>query len=103
VFDRPVRWEQDLRILNWLALESGNEGLRRYATMQAIKRTSTLRIGFKGKKSPPRIVFRFGSQDHQIAIYLDVRRFILNGIKNNWGIDDGESSPKGDSAKSSEN
>jgi hypothetical protein len=51
-------------------------------------RTNTLRIGFKGKKSPPIIVFRYESQDHQIAIYLDDREFILNGIKNNWGIGD---------------
>jgi hypothetical protein len=102
VFDRPVKWEQNLRILNWLALESGNEGLRKYATMQAIKRTSTLRIGSKGKKSPPRIVYRYGSQDHQIAIYLDVRRFLLNGIKKNWGIGDASSSSVGDS-KSNKN
>ncbi len=103
MFDRPVRWEQNLRILNWLLLESGNDGLGRYAIMQAIKRTSTLRIGFKGKKSPPRIVFRYGSQDHQIAIYLDIRRFILNGIKKNWGINDDKSSSTGGSAESNEN
>lgn len=84
IFNLPVTWEQNMRMMNWVALESGNEGLRKYAMMQAIKRDSTLRMGSKGKKSPPRIVFRYGNQDKQIAVYLDTQRFLLNGIKNNW-------------------
>jgi hypothetical protein len=47
VFDRSVKWGQNLRILNWLALESGNEGLRKYAMMQAIKRTRVMEDGLE--------------------------------------------------------
>jgi hypothetical protein len=46
-----------------------------------IKGTYTLRIGFKGKKKPPKIVYRYGNQDKQIAKFLENRDFILDFLK----------------------
>jgi hypothetical protein len=45
--------------------------------MQDIKETNTLRIGSKGDKKPPRIVYRYGSQNNQIKWFLENRAFIL--------------------------
>lgn len=46
--------------------------------LQMIKGMFTLRHGFKRGKKPPRIVYRYGNQDKQIARFLANRRFILN-------------------------
>jgi hypothetical protein len=45
VFNRPVRLETASHIRAWLGLESGNEGTRKYALMQDIKQSSTIRLG----------------------------------------------------------
>lgn len=84
LFDRPVNWELNTRIMNWAALVSGNEGLKEYARMQCIKRSSTFRIGPKGKKKPPTIVFRYGSQNEKIEEYMSNRRFLLRWLKLYW-------------------
>jgi hypothetical protein len=84
VFDRPVRWKTNVRIMNWVALLSGNPDLQRYVRMQCIKETSTARISVKkGKrvKPIPKVVFRFGRQDRQIKKFLKTRRFILDSLK----------------------
>ena len=60
IFNRPVRWDLNVRIMNWVALESKNIGLQNYARMQCIKRTSTVRISGKVNKPIPKIVFRYG-------------------------------------------
>ena len=84
IFDRPVRWATNVKIMNWVALESGNENLRRYVRMQCIKQTSTVRISVKkGKrdKPVPILVFRFGRQDRQVKTFLETRKFILQSLK----------------------
>jgi hypothetical protein len=81
IFNRPVSWTKNVHIMNWLALEvgleSGNENVRRYVNMQCIKENSTVRISRKDKKSPPKVIFRYGSQDKQIRKFLATRRFLL--------------------------
>lgn len=81
IFDRPVKWDLNVRIMNWVALESGNIGLQRYVRMQCIKRSSTVRISPKGKKPSPKIVFRYGSQNGQIKKFLETREFVLDSLK----------------------
>jgi hypothetical protein len=84
VFDRPVRWETNVKIMNWASLESGNENLQRYTRMQCIKETSTVRIsGKKGKrdKPVPRIIFRFGHQVRQVKKLLETRKFVLDSLR----------------------
>jgi hypothetical protein len=44
--------------------------------MQCFKKESTLRLGTKGVKGCPRIVFRFGSQNGEVRNYLFYRRMI---------------------------
>lgn len=83
IFDRPVKWETNVKIMNWAALESGNVNLQRYVRMQCIKGTSTARSSVKkGKreKPVPRIVFRFGEQDRQVRKFLETRKFILDSL-----------------------
>lgn len=83
VFDRPVRWETNVKIMNWAGLESGNENLRSYVRMQCIKETSTARISRKPEKREkpiPRIVFRCGKQDRQIKKFLETRKFLLDSL-----------------------
>ena len=41
--------------------------------MQGIKESSTLRIGKKGEKTSPKIVFRNGNQDKQIEKFIKIR------------------------------
>lgn len=81
VFDRPVTWSTNVKIMNWVALVSRNENLQQYVEMQCIKQTSTVRISRKGNKPVPRIVFRYGRQDRQVRKVLETRRFVLEGLK----------------------
>lgn len=81
VFNRKVKWDLNVRIMNWVALESGNEGLRNYVRMQCIKRSSTVRVSPKQNKPYPRIVYRYGKQDGQVAKFLETRRFVLGFLK----------------------
>jgi len=82
VFNREVTWKQNVRIMNWIALESGNIGLQNYVRMQCIKGSSTLRLSNKGKKPFPKPIFHHGSQDKMIAEFLDNRQFILDFLNN---------------------
>jgi hypothetical protein len=84
VFDRPVRWETNVKITNWVALESGNADLQRYARMQCIKKTSTARVSWKKGKTRQAYspnIFRFGRQNRQVKKFLETRKFILDSLK----------------------
>ena len=77
VFNAPVSWSKNLHIIAWIAQRIKNRSLNAYVIMQCIKESSTLRLGFKGDKPSPRIVFRYGKQDKQIKSFLKYRRLIL--------------------------
>jgi hypothetical protein len=81
VFDRSVHWDTNVKIMNWVGLESGNLNLQKYVRMQCIKKTSTVRISNKGNKPIPKIVFRFGNQNRQIKKFLETRTFILSFLE----------------------
>jgi hypothetical protein len=66
IFNRPVRWETNVKTMTWASLESGNKNLQRYTCMQCIKQTSSARISCKDKKPIPRVVLRFGKQNRQL-------------------------------------
>ena len=76
VFDRPVKWSENMRIVAWISLVSKNAKLKTYLIMQCIKQSSTLRISRKGKKPAPRIVKRFGKQNMQITKFVSFRKQI---------------------------
>ena len=78
VFDGIVSKDEFNSILAWLCLHTNDWNLIKWFLMQLIKGTSALRIGFKGKKKPPKIVYRYGNQDKQIAKFLENRNFILD-------------------------
>lgn len=81
VFDCEVSWEKNCRVMSWLAIESKNVKAKDYVLMQIIKRNSTLRIGMKGDKPSPKIVYREGKQDNQIHKFLLNRRFIKDSMR----------------------
>jgi hypothetical protein len=85
VFDRPVRWKNNVKVMNWVALLSGNSNLQSYVRMQCIKRSSTARCSEKmGKqkvKPVPRLVFRYGKQYRKVKCFLETRKFILDSLK----------------------
>jgi len=70
-----------MHIVAWVCLESHNKGLGKWFKMQCIKEGSTLRVGPKGGKASPRIVFCVGVQDEEILTFLNTREEILNLIK----------------------
>jgi hypothetical protein len=81
VFNCPVDWSRNTHIRAWVALESGIESVRKYAIMQDIKETSTLRISKKDKKPIPKTIFRYGLQDKQIKKFLETRKLILSFLR----------------------
>lgn len=76
VFDRYVSREENLSIVAWVAILSKSLKLKEYLCMQCIKMSSTLRVAPKGDKPSPRIVYRFGSQDHAIKDFLEYSQLI---------------------------
>lgn len=73
MFNRPVSWAKNMHIIGWIAQQSKSRRVSGYLIMQCIKESSTLRLGSKGDKPFPRIVYRFGRQDREINSYLKVR------------------------------
>jgi len=71
VFNRKVTWKENVRIMNWVALESGIIDLQNYVRMQCIKGSSTLRLS-----RSPKVVFQFGNQDKRIAEFLNTKLFV---------------------------
>jgi hypothetical protein len=84
VFNGEVTKDELQSILAWLCLFTKDNNLITWFLLQLIKGSYTLRIGFKGKKNPPRIVYRYGNQDKQIAKFLANRQFILDFLRD-WG------------------
>lgn len=76
LFNRSVTWKRNVHMMAWVCLESRNKGLTKWFLMQCIKESSTLRVSPKGDKPSPRIVFRYGCQDHQIKAFLKYRKLI---------------------------
>ena len=83
VFKGAVSKDELDSILAWLCLFTKDWNLIIWYLLQQTKKTHTLRIGFKGKKKPPKIVYRWGSQDRQIAKFLENRNFILEFLELN--------------------
>ena len=82
VFNRVVAEKELNGILAWLCLFTKDYKLITWFLLQNIKGSYTLRHGFKHKKNCPKIVYKFGNQDKQIAKFLANRKFILNFLKN---------------------
>jgi hypothetical protein len=83
VFNGEVSEDELKSILAWLCLFTKDWKLITWFLLQLIKGTWSLRIGFKGKKKPTKIVYRWGSQDRQIARFLENRGFILGFLELN--------------------
>jgi hypothetical protein len=81
VFNRPVSLNEMISILAWLCLFTKDNKLVTWFLLQLIKDTFTLRVGFKKRKKPPRIVCRYGNQNRQIAKFLANREFILDFLR----------------------
>lgn len=75
VFNKSVTWKRNVEILSWACyISEFNLNLMRYLVMQCIKGESTLRVGFKRRKRPPKIVYRYGKQGNEIRNYLQYRK-----------------------------
>jgi hypothetical protein len=86
VFNRVVTEKELNSILAWLCLFTKDMKLITWFLLQNIKGSYTLRHGFKGKKSHPKIVYRYGNQDKQIVKFLANRNFILNFLSHYEGV-----------------
>ncbi len=80
VFNRPVSWSENMRVVAWVSLLSHNKALTKYLLMQCIKESSTLRVSEKQEKTSPRVVFRHGRQNKQIKGFLEFRS-VIKGIE----------------------
>lgn len=76
VFNREVDWSENVSIMSWVVLTNKKPKLLKWFLLQCIRKASTLRVGSKGDKSPPRIVFRNGDSASQIRAFLKFRRGI---------------------------
>lgn len=83
LFDRPVTWLENISIIAWTCLMSKHQGLTKWLLLQCIKGQSTLRILRKKEKSPPRIVFKHGTQHREIKNFQHFRAFLKRCSKRN--------------------
>lgn len=81
VFNRKVTWSENMSIVAWVSLQSKNMGMLKWLRMQCIKQSSTLRVGPKGEKNSPRIVYRERMEDQQIHGFLEYRKFVKKIIR----------------------
>ena len=83
VFDRPVTWSENVRVMAWVSLFVKRRRLDNWFKMQCIKQKPTLRASNKKMlggvvKPPPRVVYSEGSQDREIGDYLLLRDLVLD-------------------------
>lgn len=76
IFDKTLSWAENMSVVAWVALLSHSKTLQTYCLMQCIKGCSTLRVSNKGEKPAPRIVYRYGNQEHNVKEFLENRRLI---------------------------
>lgn len=70
VFNRPVTWHLNVRVMAAACyICKFKPSLMKWFIMQCIKRSSTLRLGKKKKRSIPKIVFRYGLEDKRLTVY----------------------------------
>jgi hypothetical protein len=82
VFNRKIKSVSELHsIIAWLCLQTKDWNLIMWFLLQCIKQTLTLRMGFKGKKKPPEIIYRYGKQDKMIKEFEDNQNFILESLE----------------------
>ena len=67
--------------MSWVVIQAQNAKLKDYVLMQGIKGSSTLRVGPKGEKPFPRIIYRYGKQDEEIHNFIKNRKEIKDLIK----------------------
>lgn len=70
LFNHTLSWRKNLHVVAWIAQQSKNKKISSWLLFQCIKESSTFRIGRKGKKKAPRVVFRYGKQDNEIKDFL---------------------------------
>ena len=80
VFDRDVCWSENVSIMAYAILTSGKPKLRKWFLLQCRREASTLRVGSKRDKPPPRIVFRNGDSSSRIRVFLKFRRGITRFV-----------------------
>jgi len=76
VFNRPVKWKTNAKVMSWIAILSGNEKCYRYVLLQIIRGEATLRLTPKGSKPAPRLVATYGKTDKGIKQYLNLRKWV---------------------------
>ena len=76
VFDRCVSWDDNMSAVGWFSVLSHNPKVKDYLVMQCIKKASTLRVVPTNEKPAPRLVDRFGCQDHAVKDFLRYRQLI---------------------------
>jgi hypothetical protein len=74
------RFHGERTLKSWLGLVCSlrTKISKNWFIMQCIKEVSTLRVSTKREKPEPRIVYRFGSQNGQIAEFLAFRKLVKN-------------------------
>jgi len=80
IFDKKVSWKENMHIVAWVCLLSQHKALTKWFLMQCIKEGSTLRVSAKKEKPQPRLVYRFGSENNQIAEFLAYRKIVKSII-----------------------
>lgn len=81
VFNRRVDWSENMSIVASVTLACRNPRMTKWFLLQCRKSEPTLRVGPKGSKPSPRIVYRYGRQDDQIREFLLERRRIKRIMK----------------------
>jgi hypothetical protein len=78
VYNKTVSLLENQNVVAWACLLTHKIELMQWFVMQIIKGSFTLRIGKKGDKPAPRIVFRYGKQDSEIENYMNIRKAFRN-------------------------
>ena len=90
IFNREVSWSENVSIMSHVVLATKKTKLLKWFLLQCRREASTLRVGSKGDKRPPRIVFRSGDEASRIMVFLDSRRQIKRFLSRHNDRTEGE-------------
>ncbi|MGQ9641873.1 MAG: hypothetical protein ACUVUF_07095 [Candidatus Bathycorpusculaceae bacterium] len=87
VFDKPMGcWSDVLTVIAWMGIMANNGNVWKWGCMQAIKECCTLRVSPKpsnpeGFKPTPRVVYRYGSKNCMVKLFLVCRKRVLRMVE----------------------
>jgi hypothetical protein len=90
IFDRPVDWAENMRVIDWTAIISHNDGYVSGLQCNASNVRQLYEFSERDLNRRQRVIYNHGSQKWQIEQYFEFQKMVKNLVKKVSGGDKGK-------------